>query len=36
MKTALHLNVPEIAVNSNVSISMEHGAPTISVEIEGM
>jgi hypothetical protein len=33
----LHLNAPENAVNSQkFSISMEHGAPTISVEIEGM
>jgi len=33
----LHLNAPQNAVGSyKVSISMEHGAPTISVEIEGM
>jgi hypothetical protein len=35
--SSLHLNAPKNAVRShNVSISIEHGAPTISVEIEGM
>ena len=35
--SSLHLNAPENAVSSHkVSISMEHGAPTISVDIEGM
>jgi hypothetical protein len=35
--SSLHLNAPENAVSSHkVSISMEHGAPTISVETEGM
>jgi len=33
---SLHLNTPENAVNNHkVSISMEHGAPTISIEIQG-
>ena len=35
--SSLHLNAPENDVSSHkVSISMEHGAPTISVEVEGM
>ena len=35
--SSLHLNAQENDVSSHkVSISMEHGAPTISVEIEGM
>ena len=35
--SSLHLNAPENDVSSHkVSISMEHGASTISVEIEGM
>jgi hypothetical protein len=35
--SSLHLNAPENAVSGHkASISMEHGAPTISVEIENM
>jgi hypothetical protein len=35
--SSLHLNAPENAVSGHkASISMEHGAPTISVEIDGM
>jgi len=35
--SSLHLNDPENAVSSHkVSISMEHCAPTIAVEIEGV
>jgi hypothetical protein len=35
--SSLHLNAPENAVSRHkVSISMEHDAPTISVDIEGM
>jgi len=34
--SSLHLNAPENVISHEVSISMEQGAPTISVEIEGM